>query len=115
MCRSETARLLPSAIANEVRSPVIQVGRSTLAAWEWGTRGRPAVLLLHSLAAHSHWWDGVAPLLEGSFHIVAVDFRGHGGSEHMTPPAYHFDDYVADVIAALDVLGWPKPLVVGHS
>jgi pimeloyl-ACP methyl ester carboxylesterase len=57
----------------------------------------------------------VAPLLEGRFHIVAVDFRGHGGREHMTPPAYHFDDYVADVIAALDVLGWPKPLVVGHS
>jgi pimeloyl-ACP methyl ester carboxylesterase len=57
----------------------------------------------------------VAPLLEGRFHIVAVDFRGHGGSEHMTPPAYHFDDYVADVIAALDVLGWPKPLVVDHS
>jgi len=73
------------------------------------------MLLLHSLAAHSHWWDGVAPRLEDSFHIVAVDFRGHGRSEHPAPPAYHFADYVGDVVAALDVLGWPAPIIVGHS
>src|SRR5213593_178014 len=76
-----------------------------LAAWEWGARERPAMLLLHSLAAHSHWWDGMAALLEDTFHIVALDFRGHGHSGHAMPPAYHF--------AALDVLGWRAPLVVG--
>src|SRR5262249_26953648 len=80
-----------------------------------GARGRPAVLLLHSLAAHSHWWDGMAALLEDAFHIVALDFRGHGRSGHAMPPAYHFADYLADVVAALDVLGWPAPTVVGHS
>ena len=73
------------------------------------------MLLLHSLAAHSHWWDGVAPRLEDSFHIVAVDFRGHGRSAHAAPPAYDFADYVGDVVTALDVLGWPAPIIVGHS
>jgi len=86
-----------------------------LAAWEWGARERPAMLLLHSLAAHSHWWDGMAALLEDAFHIVALDFRGHGRSGHAMPPAYHFADYLADVVAALDVLGWRAPIVVGHS
>src|SRR3989449_1254417 len=86
-----------------------------LAAWEWGARERPAMLLLHSLAAHSHWWDGMAALLEDTFHIVALDFRGHGHSGHAMPPAYHFADYVADVVAALDVLGWRAPIVVGLS
>src|SRR2546430_9206449 len=86
-----------------------------LVAWEWGARERPVMLLLHSLAAHSHWWDGMAALLEDTFHIVALDFRGHGHSGHAMPPAYHFADYVADVVAALDVLGWRAPIVVGHS
>src|SRR5205809_1084006 len=80
-----------------------------LTAWEWGARERPVMLLLHSLAAHSHWWDGMAALLEDTFHIVALDFRGHGHSGHAMPPAYHFADYVADFVAALDVLGWRAP------
>jgi pimeloyl-ACP methyl ester carboxylesterase len=71
------------------------------------------VLLLHSLAAHSHWWDWVAPPLAERHHVVAVDFRGHGGSAWAD--SYRFDDYVADVVASLDVLGWRAPLVIGHS
>ena len=93
----------------------IEAGGLRLAAWEWGARGRPAILLLHSLAAHSHWWDGAAALMEDTFHIVALDFRGHGRSGHAAPPAYRFDDYVADAVAALDALGWQAPIVVGHS
>jgi len=93
----------------------IEAGGVRLAAWEWGARGRPAILLLHSLAAHSHWWDGAAALMEDAFHIMALDFRGHGQSGHAVPPAYHFDDYVADALAVLDVLGWQAPIVVGHS
>lgn len=86
-----------------------------LAAWEWGAAVQPPALLLHSLAAHSHWWDWVAPLLAERFHLIALDFRGHGGSQHVDPPAYGFADYVADVLAVVDRLGWRAPLVVGHS
>src|SRR5262249_60054981 len=78
-----------------------------LVAWEWGARGRPAMLLLHSLAAHSHWWDGVAGLLEDAFHIVALDFRGHGPRGPAMPPASHFPDFLADLVAAPDALGLP--------
>jgi esterase len=72
------------------------------------------VLLLHSIAAHGHWWDGVAPRLTGR-HVVALDLRGHGGSAWAEPPAYRFVDHVADALATLDALGWRAPLVIGHS
>jgi pimeloyl-ACP methyl ester carboxylesterase len=82
---------------------------------EWGASGRVPALLLHSLAAHAHWWDWVAPALASRFHVVAVDFRGHGGSDHVAPAAYGFADYADDVDALLTHLGWTAPLIVGHS
>ncbi|MBI4638595.1 MAG: alpha/beta hydrolase [Candidatus Rokubacteria bacterium] len=83
--------------------------------FEWGVSGTPPALLLHSLAAHSHWWDWTAPLLADRFHVVALDLRGHGGSQWAEPPAYGFIDYVGDVVALADRLGWRSPLVIGHS
>lgn len=83
---------------------------------EWNEPGAAPVLLLHSLAAHAHWWDGVAPRLAAAGRrVVALDFRGHGGSDWAEPPAYRFHDYVSDALGALDALGWEAPDVVGHS
>lgn len=94
----------------------------TIQLHEWGEPQRPPLLLLHSLAAHSHWWDWAAPRLAERFHVVAMDFRGHGRSGHvgpfrvpLTPPSYAFTDHVADVVAVLDALGWTAPSVIGHS
>ena len=81
--------------------------------WTWGTPGDPPMLLLHSLAAHSHWWDWVAPRLAQHHDVVALDARGHGGSDRAD--SYHFDDYVADVVQALDALDVTAATVVGHS
>ena len=81
----------------------------------WPNPGRPRALLLHSLAAHGHWWDWVAPLLAERFDVLALDFRGHGGSDHVSEGGYGFDDYVADVVAAIAALGGDPPLVIGHS
>jgi len=82
---------------------------------EWGAPGRPPALLIHSLAAHSHWWDWTAPLLAERFSVAALDLRGHGGSAWSEPPAYRAADYAADIVAVLDALGWRSPLVIGHS
>ena len=82
---------------------------------KWGPPGRPPALLLHSLAAHSHWWDWSAPLLAERFSVTALDLRGHGQSAWCDPPAYRAADYAADVVAVLDALGWRSPLVIGHS
>ena len=86
---------------------------------EWGAEGAPGILLLHSLAAHGHWWDGVASLLRDRYHVIALDLRGHGGSEWAPAgpggQGYAFDDYVGDVATVLDLLGWQRPIVIGHS
>ncbi|HEV8457223.1 MAG TPA: alpha/beta hydrolase [Methylomirabilota bacterium] len=83
--------------------------------YEWGAAEAPPALLLHSQAAHSHWWDWTAPLLAEQFHVMALDLRGHGGSAWVEPPAYAFTDYVSDAIAVLDALGCRSPLIIGHS
>ena len=91
----------------------LDAGGVAIQAFRRGDPAHPPLLLLHSLAAHSHWWDWVAPLLAERHHVVAVDFRGHGGSAWTD--RYGFDDYVADVVAVVDRLGWRDPIVVGHS
>ena len=96
-------------------SRLVEADGFRLQLYEWGVPGHPPALLLHSLAAHSHWWDWTAPLLEDRFHVAALDLRGHGGSQWADPPAYRFTDYVDDIVAVLDDLGWRSPLVIGHS
>ncbi|MBI3824775.1 MAG: alpha/beta fold hydrolase [Candidatus Rokubacteria bacterium] len=90
-------------------------GAPALAAWEWGEPGGAPVLLLHSLAAHAHWWDWVAPSWARTRHVVALDFRGHGASGRAAPPAYGFADHAADAARALETLGPGRAIVVGHS
>jgi pimeloyl-ACP methyl ester carboxylesterase len=94
---------------------VIEANGLRLRIQEWGRAGGRPVLLLHSLAAHSHWWDWVAPSLGEDARVVALDLRGHGGSDWVEPAAYRAPDYAADVVAVLDRLGAGTPLVVGHS
>jgi pimeloyl-ACP methyl ester carboxylesterase len=96
-------------------SRTIRLGSLALHAQEWGTPGHPGLVLLHSLAAHAHWWDWAAPYWADRFHVVALDFRGHGGSDHVQPPAYAFTDHVDDVAGALAALGLEQPVVIGHS
>lgn len=71
------------------------------------------VLFLHGITAGAVVWDPVLADLGRDFRCVAVDQRGHGGSER-PPTGYCAEDYVADVAAILDVLG-PARAVVGHS
>jgi pimeloyl-ACP methyl ester carboxylesterase len=48
--------------------------------------------------------------------LVALDLPGHGRSDHRHPSAhYYFMDYLWDIDAALDALGWSSCHLVGHS
>lgn len=97
----------------------LQVNGLDLRLHEWGSEGAPGVLLLHSLAAHGHWWDRVAWRLAERFHVIALDLRGHGGSQWAPRGdggrGYTFDDYVDDAARIIDLLAWPRPFVMGHS
>ncbi len=73
------------------------------------------MLFLHGGAAHSHWWDWVAPELAGTFRVLALDFPGHGGSEWPRPPRYGMQDFMGAVVAFAEVLGLRRLDLVGHS
>ena len=80
---------------------------------DWGGPGRP-VLLLHGLAGHAGEWDALAERLSPAYRVVAVDQRGHGASERH-PRDVSRAAYVADVVAVVDRLALPRPVLVGQS
>jgi pimeloyl-ACP methyl ester carboxylesterase len=82
---------------------------------DWGTRGNPAVLLLHGLAVHARSWDHTALALRDGLHLVALDQRGHGDSDHPPPESYRTAVYAADILTVADALGWDRFSIVGQS
>lgn len=84
-----------------------------LAAIHFGAPASPPLVLLHGAGANAHWWDHLAPRLARHFHVVALDFRGHGASdfpEELFPGAFR-----DDLEALLEHLGDPDAALVGHS
>jgi pimeloyl-ACP methyl ester carboxylesterase len=87
-----------------------------LAARSWGDPALPPLLALHGWLDNAASFECLAPLLCEHFHIVAIDLAGHGRSQHR-PAAlwYHYIDYLGDVLAAADALGWQRFGLLGHS
>jgi pimeloyl-ACP methyl ester carboxylesterase len=82
---------------------------------EWARPGAPGLCLLHGGSAHGHWFDWVAQAFVDRYHVIALDQRGHGESDWPSPPAYATEDFVRDLVALMDALGWARMTVLGHS
>jgi pimeloyl-ACP methyl ester carboxylesterase len=78
----------------------------------WGPADAPGVVLVHGGAAHSGWWDHIAPQLTGH-RVVAVDLSGHGDSGRREVYDGHL--WAQEVVAAADAEGLHRPVVIGHS
>ncbi|MFI5956179.1 alpha/beta fold hydrolase [Cryptosporangium sp. NPDC051539] len=71
-------------------------------------------MLVHGGAAHSRWWDHIAPFLAGDRRVVALDLSGHGDSGRRTE--YRMELWADEVLAVADNgQAGPHPLVIGHS
>lgn len=84
-----------------------------LHAMHWGAADAPAMVLAHGGGANGHWWTRLAPELAAAFHVVALDFRGHGESDF--PESILEGDFESDLQAVLDHLEAPEAILVGHS
>ncbi|HSS31914.1 MAG TPA: alpha/beta hydrolase [Solirubrobacterales bacterium] len=81
---------------------------------EHGPRNAPPIVLIHCFTCAINWWNGMMPLLDRSHRVIAVDLRGHGGSEKPTS-GYSIPDQADLVAQALTRLGVSDAEVVGHS
>ena len=73
----------------------------------------PTIVAIHGVTASHRCWDLLAERLPG-FRVVAPDLRGRGRSNTLPGP-YGMANHADDVADALDFLGIPKALVMGHS
>lgn len=64
------------------------------------------------MTCNAAYWLRVVPLLAG-LRAIALDFGGHGLSEHRG--SYGYEDYERDLLWLLDELGLDGVTVVGHS
>jgi pimeloyl-ACP methyl ester carboxylesterase len=83
-----------------------------LNAIQHGDPARPKLVLLHGGGANAHWWDDVAPALARQWHVVALDFRGHGDSDQPEPRPGAFQ---RDLVGLLEHIGAPDAALLGHS
>ena len=82
---------------------------------DWGTAGKPPLVLLHGLRGHAHSWDDVSAALCPDFHILALDQRGRGDSDWAPGGDYSTNAFVDDLAAFTDALSLDSFLLVGHS
>lgn len=86
-----------------------------LAALRCGNVGKPKVLALHG------WLDNAASFLPvaarlPALDLVMLDLPGHGRSAHLAPGAdYTLSVTLNAILDTLDVLGWERFAVLGHS
>lgn len=81
----------------------------------WRRENAPRVLCLHGWLDNAASFVPLAGLLD-RLDLVALDLPGHGHSEHRhSTTRYHFIDYLFNVDAALDSLGWSDCHLLGHS
>lgn len=64
----------------------------------------PWLTLLHGFSQNLLTWEPQAQRLAGSYRMLRIDLRGHGGSS-IPAAAYGPVEYAADVLAVLNALG----------
>lgn len=89
--------------------------RLKLQFWDWGTGGKPPLVLVHGGLDHARNWDWVARALRGDFHVYALDLRGHGNSAWAPGAMYGIAEHVLDLATLIDVIGAKSVDLIGHS
>jgi pimeloyl-ACP methyl ester carboxylesterase len=84
-----------------------------LRALHWGDPMQRTLVLLHGGGANATWWNHLAPTLASRFHVVALDFRGHGESDY--PDDLIVGAFNDDLDALLTHLSPREFSLVGHS
>lgn len=101
---------------NNSKSITFETRYGNIAALQWGAGNSQKILALHGWLDNAASFSHIAPLLAAQGHeVTAIDFPGHGHSDHRAPGHnYGFIDYVMDIQAVVKQLETPVHLLC-HS
>ncbi|MBY6201384.1 alpha/beta hydrolase [Maritalea mobilis] len=82
-----------------------------------GEPAAPSILLIHGWSQQYICWTPAISRLADRFHLVAMDLRGHGGSDKPDATEAYTDTRLwgDDVKAVIDAASLDKPVLVGWS
>ena len=103
-----------NAIETEAVTKAVEVDDCDVVYRHYESQGKPGLLLIHGMNAHSRWWDFIAPQLMNEYSVAAMDLTGMGDSDYRY--SYDPDTYAAEIKAVLDDVGFGNDAaVVAHS
>jgi pimeloyl-ACP methyl ester carboxylesterase len=82
---------------------------------EWGSPGNPALVLLHGFQSNAHTWDTFSQAMADSYHVLALDQRGHGDTSWAPDGDYAPAASVSDIAGFIIALCLAPTVVIGHS
>lgn len=102
------------AVETEATPHRVEVEECDVAYRRWPGDEGPALLFIHGMNAHSHWWDFIAPQFADRYRVAAMDLTGMGDSDFR----YEYDPatYASEIAGVLDDAAFgPDSFVVAHS
>ncbi len=116
--RGNTGSTIPdwfwAAVETEATTHRVEVDECDVVYRRYSSPGKPGMLLIHGMNAHSRWWDFIAPQLMDEYDIAAMDLTGMGDSDYRY--SYAADTYAQEIVAVLDDAGFDNDcIVVAHS
>jgi pimeloyl-ACP methyl ester carboxylesterase len=82
---------------------------------DWGSEGKPPLILIHGIARHAHTFDHIAPHFARDYHVLAIDMRGHGDSDWDPEGDYLVEDHVKDLEDLVAQLRLRRITLLGNS
>ncbi|WP_330253533.1 SDR family oxidoreductase [Nocardia sp. NBC_00565] len=95
----------------------VRSGEFDIAVFEYGDPSAETIVLVHGWPDTHHLWDAVVPLLEGRFHVVTYDTRGHGESTRTKRAKdFRLDELARDFFAVAAAVSPDRPVhVLAHD
>mgnify|MGYP003303072298 FL=1 len=90
------------------------INGNSLAFYEWGQKGNPVLICLHSHTNSAASWREFAEFASSKYHVFALDQRGHGNSEWAND-GYARDRFVEDLSEFVKINGFETITLVGCS
>lgn len=79
-----------------------------------GRLGAPLLVVVNSLGSNLHMWDKALAALEGNYHVLRSDMRGHGKSG-VAADAFTIEHLGQDVLKLMDEAGAERASICGIS